>query len=289
MRITLLGTGLMGLPMARRLADAGYDLTVWNRTAETAAPLRDHALVAGTAAGAVSGADLVVAMLRGAGPTRAVLERDGVIAAMSEGAILVNMATTDPATDRELAGLAAARGIGFLDAPVSGGTVGARKGTLSIYAGGAAEVLERARPVLSVLGRPTLMGPVGAGQATKLANQTIVATTIGAVAEGLRLAEAAGCDPATVREALSGGFADSRILHEHGARMVAGDYAPGGRSAAQLADLVSARALAQEVGLHMPLAITVEDAFRDLVEARGGADMDHSAYHHWLTLEKDTP
>lgn len=123
---------------------------------------------------------------------------------------------------------------------------------------------------------------MGSGQIAKLANQLIVATTIGAVAEGLRLAQAAGCDPALVREALQGGFADSRILDLHGHRMVNGDFVPGGRSAAQLKDIDNALAVAQSVGIDLPLSNQIAAGFRDLVSAHNGADLDHSAYYQWL-------
>ncbi|MFO8128267.1 NAD(P)-dependent oxidoreductase, partial [Yoonia sp.] len=132
------------------------------------------------------------------------------------------------------------------------------------------------------LGRATLIGPVGSGQITKLANQLIVATTIGAVAEGLRLAEAAGCDPALVRDALKGGFADSKILDLHGSRMVAGDFAPGGRSVAQLKDIDNALAVAAQTGLDLPLSHQIAAGFRDFVENHNGGDLDHSAYYLWL-------
>jgi 2-hydroxy-3-oxopropionate reductase len=221
--------------------------------------------------------------------TRAVLSDQGALVAMAPGAVLIDMGSVDPETDRALATDAEALGLRFLDAPVSGGVVGAEAGTLSIFVGGDRDTLAACTPVLEVLGRPTLLGSVGAGQATKLANQLIVATTIGAVAEGLRLAEAAGCDPAAVRHALMGGFADSRILELHGARMVAGDYAPGGRSVAQLKDIVNALAVARDNALDLPLAQTVEAAFRDLVENHAGADLDHSAYHLWLELSGRTP
>ena len=279
-RIAFLGTGLMGAPMVRRLAAAGYQVTVWNRTAERAAPLADVARVVATLPEAVRDADAVIAMLTDGPATRAVL--GDAMAHIRAGAVVVDMGSVDPQTDRTLAEQAGAAGIGFLDAPVSGGVVGAEAGTLSIFVGGDASPAERLAPVFAALGRATHMGPVGAGQATKLANQLIVATTIGAVAEGLRLAEAAGCDPATVRAALRGGFADSRILELHGDRMVRGDFAPGGRSASQLKDVVNALDLADRHRLHLPLARTVAGAFDDLVRNHQGADLDHSAYYLWL-------
>ena len=283
-RIAFLGTGLMGAPMVRRLAAAGYEVTVWNRTAERAAPLADVARVAATLPEAVRDADAVIAMLTDGPATQAVL--GDAMAHIRAGAVVADMGSVDPQTDRALAEQAAAAGIGFLDAPVSGGVVGAEAGTLSIFVGGDASLADRMAPVFTALGRATHMGPVGAGQGTKLANQLIVATTIGAVAEGLRLAQAAGCDPATVRAALKGGFADSRILDLHGQRMVDGDFTPGGRCASQLKDVVNALDLADQHHLHLPLARTAAGAFDDLVCNHQGADLDHSAYYLWLGMDR---
>ncbi|MFZ0099440.1 MAG: NAD(P)-dependent oxidoreductase [Gemmobacter sp.] len=283
MKIAVLGTGLMGAPMARRLAKAGHEVTVWNRNAARSAALADVARTAPTPAEAVAEADLVITMLLDGPATRSVLLDQGALSAARAGACFIDMGSVDPATDRALAAMAQARGCGYLDAPVSGGVVGAEAGTLSIFVGGDAELAERMAPVLRILGRPSYLGASGAGQVAKLANQLIVAITIGAVAEGLRLGAEGGCDPAALREALRGGFADSRILELHGRRMVEGDFTPGGRSSAQLKDLDNAMALATGVNLDLPLSRTVQAAFRDLVEVRQGADLDHSAYWLWLS------
>lgn len=170
----------------------------------------------------------------------------------------------------------------YLDAPVSGGVTGAEAGTLAILVGGDAADFNAAVAVFRPLGRATHLGPSGAGQVAKLANQLIVATTIGAVAEAFRLAESAGCDAGALRSALMGGFADSRILDLHGARMVEGNFVPGGRSAAQLKDLDNAMAVARQAGLDLPLSEVVTAAFRDFVDHHDGAEMDHSAYYDWL-------
>lgn len=289
LKIAVLGTGLMGAPMVRRLAQAGHRLTIWNRSAERAQSLADVARITKTPAHAVQDADIIIAMLLDGPVTRQVLLDQGVIAAAKSGALILDMGSVDPDTDRVLAQQAADQGLRFLDAPVSGGVVGAEAGSLSIFVGGPKADFEAVHDLLAVLGRPTHMGPIGAGQATKLANQLIVATTIGAVAEGLRLAQAAGCDPATVRAALQGGFADSRILELHGQRMVQGDFTPGGRAASQLKDVVNALAVADQSGLNLPLARTVRTAFDDLVQNHDGADLDHSAYYLWLEKSAAQP
>lgn len=282
MKMGFLGTGLMGAPMVRRLAEAGHELTIWNRSPQRAQTLADCASIVEKPADVAKGADIIIAMLLDGPTTRSVFVEGGVIEAIAENTILIDMGSVDPKTDQDLAALAAERGSSLIDAPVSGGVVGAEAGTLSIFVGGDVSTFEAAKPILSVLGRPTHLGPVGSGQMTKLANQLIVASTIGAVAEGLRLAEAGGCDPASVREALMGGFADSRILELHGKRMVEGDFAPGGRCAAQLKDINNALAEAARMGLDLPLGISAQGSFRNLVEHHDGADLDHSAYYLWL-------
>jgi 2-hydroxy-3-oxopropionate reductase len=166
--------------------------------------------------------------------------------------------------------------VGYADAPVSGGTRGASAGTLAIMVGADAPVFALLAPVFAPMGTPRHVGPVGSGQLAKLANQLIVAVTIGAVAEALVLAERGGADPAAVREALRGGFADSRILTEHGQRMIARDFAPGGTVTNQIKDLVAATEAASDAGLELPLLATVRKLFESLRDT-GGAELDHSA------------
>lgn len=228
--IAFIGTGLMGEPMAMRLLSAGHPLTVWNRTADKARGLvAAGARQRGTAAEAADGADVLILMLSTGSTVGEILFERNVAGALRKAAIVVDMSSIPPPLAREHATRLAASGIHHLDAPVSGGTKGARDGTLAIMAGGDAEVFDIARPVLEVMGRPTRVGPSGAGQLAKLANQIIVGVTITAVAEALLLAAAGGADPAKVREALSGGFADSMILKQHGARMLGRSWMPGGR------------------------------------------------------------
>ncbi|MFZ4758072.1 MAG: NAD(P)-dependent oxidoreductase, partial [Burkholderiaceae bacterium] len=188
---------------------------------------------------------------------------------------VVDMASIKPAEARERAARLAAAGVAHVDAPVSGGTLGAEAGTLAIMAGGAAADVERARPVLAALGRLTHVGPHGAGQLAKLANQMIVGITIGAVAEALLLCGKGGADPAKVREAISGGFADSRILQVHGLRMVERDFAPRARMSVQLKDMRNALATADEIGLQAPITTLFESLYADAI-AHGLTDLDHS-------------
>ena len=282
--IALLGTGLMGAPMARRLLAAGFELTVWNRTRAKAEPLAAHgARVAANPAEAVRGAALAITMLEHGEAVSDLLFAQGLAEALPAGSLLVDMSSIRPAEARAHAAALAARGVAHLDAPVSGGTVGAEAGTLAIMAGGAAADFERAQAAFAPLGRATHVGPHGAGQLAKLANQMIVGITIGAVAEALLLAERGGADPAKVREALRGGFADSRILEVHGQRMVARDFAKRAAVTVQLKDLRNALATAAETGFDAPVTRLFESLYADTA-AHGWPDADHAGL--WLELAR---
>lgn len=282
MQIAFLGTGLMGAPMVRNLAAAGHDLHIWNRSIKKAQSLRGFAKVYESAVDAVVGADIVITMLSDGPVTENVLREQGVMAAAAQHTIFINMGSVEPDCDRRLAKLAVSQAKHYLDAPVSGGVHGAEEASLTILVGGDKAVMNRVEPVLTVMGTPHHLGPIGSGQVAKLANQLIVAITIGAVAESFKLAESAGCDPAVLRKALRGGFADSKILDLHGKRMVERNFIAGGRSAIQLKDLHNVLALASESNLNLPLAVQAKDAFTDLVEQHDGGELDHSAYYLWL-------
>ncbi|MDO5087733.1 MAG: NAD(P)-dependent oxidoreductase [Comamonadaceae bacterium] len=285
MHITLLGTGHMGLPMARRLCEAapahGWTVHVWNRTRAKAEPLAAcGAQVHTHAADALAAADMALSLLESGPVVHQVLfgSTDGqppAAHALRPGALVVDMASIQPEEARHHAALLAERGVAHMDAPVSGGTVGAEAGALAIMAGGHAADVDRARPVLGVLGRTTHVGPHGAGQLAKLANQMIVGITIGAVAEALLLCEKGGADPARVREAIGGGFAESRILQLHGERMVTRDFSPRARMTVQLKDMRNALATAARMGFDAPVTAALETLYAQGV-AHGDGDLDHS-------------
>ncbi len=284
MKIAFLGIGLMGLPMARRLCEAGFETHVWNRTQAKALPLIQHgAHVHSEAAQAVAGAQIVVSMLEHGQVTESVLfdqgagqpMRQSVAQAMQKGALLIDMSSSKPREARDHAARLTAVGLHHIDCPVSGGTVGAESGTLVMMAGGLLADFERAQPVLKVFGRTTHVGPHGAGQLTKLANQMIVGGTIGVVAEALLLASRGGADMAKVREAILGGFADSRILQLHGDRMARRDFAPRGRLSVQLKDMRNAVDCAQETGMDAPIVSFFEQLYAQ-AENHGLGDLDHS-------------
>ncbi|MDQ5926191.1 MAG: hypothetical protein QG554_1133 [Pseudomonadota bacterium] len=290
MKIALLGCGLMGTPMSRRLLAAGHSLTVWNRTRAKADALTTNgAIVATTPAAAVAEADLVITMLEHGGVVDEVLfspALPGAVQGLRAGTLVVDMSSILPEQAQDHARRLAERGVQALDAPVSGGTLGAEAGTLAIMAGGEAAAFERAREVLMVLGRPVHVGPTGSGQLTKLANQMIVGITIGAVAEALLLAEKGGANPAKVREALRGGFAESRILEVHGQRMVEGDFAKRGSLAIQLKDLRNALQTSAGLGFDAPITQHLTHLYAQAAE-HGFADLDQSALFKELQHRQD--
>lgn len=274
-RIAFLGIGLMGAPMTRNLLAAGFPMTLWNRTASKCQPFADQAVIAPTPSEAAQDADIVITMLENGDVVEQVLVGQGVLMALKPGALVIDMSSVQPSLARRHAELARAQGAGYVDAPVSGGTVGAAQARLSIMAGGSEHDIARARPVFEALGKCTRIGPVGAGQLAKLANQAIVGITIGAVSEALLLAAKGGADPAAVREALLGGFAGSRILELHGQRMIDRDFAPGAPARIQLKDLRMILDEARAEGLTLPLVQQVHNEYLSLV-ANGHSDVDHS-------------
>ena len=283
--IGFIGTGIMGGHMARRLAEAGFKVSAWNRSPEKAVALSSEGIaVSQNAADAARGADVVICMLS-SGPVcdEVLLAPGGVLDAMQDGSTLVVMSSIPVETARAQAERASAAGVHYIDAPVSGGEKGAREGTLAIMAGGEAHRIEALADVFAPMGRVTHVGPAGSGELTKLANQLIVASNICAVAEALVLAERGGADPAKVREALLGGFADSTVFRQHGKRMVEGNFVPGGPAKYQVKDTGTALSLARKEGLRLPVAEQVDALFRQLVD-EGGGDLDHSAVI--LTLKR---
>jgi 2-hydroxy-3-oxopropionate reductase len=277
--VGVVGLGVMGRPIAANLLRAGYPVVVASRRRESAdALVGEGATWCSTPAELAERVGTIITVVTDDDAVRAVvLGPSGVLRTAAPGSTVIDMSTIAPSTAREVAGLAEARGVRFLDAPVSGGQRGAEAGSLSIMVGGNADALEDVMPVLDVVAdRVVHVGPTGSGQVAKAVNQVIVGLTIQAVAEGLALASASGADLERVREALLGGFAASRVLEEHGARMIRRDFAPGGRLALHLKDLRIASELAAEAGVPVPATEALERVMGDLV-ARGHADLDQSA------------
>jgi 3-hydroxyisobutyrate dehydrogenase-like beta-hydroxyacid dehydrogenase len=276
MKIALLGVGFMGFPMGRRLCEAGHTVHAWNRTPAKAERLKAFgATVHPSPAHAVAEADMVITMLDHGGVVQHVLFELGTAEAIQRGSLLLDMSSIKPVEARDHAARLGPRGINYLDAPVSGGTLGAEQGTLAILVGGQASCFAQAEPVLKILGRPTHVGPIGSGQLTKLANQMIVGATIGIVAEALLLCERGGAHMGKVKEAITGGFADSRILQVHGQRMVERDFAPRARMTVQLKDLRNALTTASELSFDAPITRLFETLYAQGIE-HGLSDLDHA-------------
>ncbi|SFV06234.1 2-hydroxy-3-oxopropionate reductase [Pseudoduganella namucuonensis] len=260
--------------MVRRLLAAGFPVTVWNRTAGKADALRAFgATPVANLADAVASADIVISMLE-AGPVVG-LVIEAALPALRPGALWVDMSSTRQSEALSFHVRLTAGGCRFIDAPVSGGVGGAQAGTLAIMAGGGAEDYARAEPVFAAMGRSTLVGPAGSGQVAKLCNQLIVGATLNIVAEALLLAQAAGADPAAVRTAIRGGFAESRILEVHGQRMLERNFMPGGQVKTQIKDQHNILAAAADAGVELPVTNLVTQRYEAIEDMFPHAD--HSA------------
>jgi len=276
-RLGFIGIGLMGKPMSLRLLAAGYALTVWNRSRDKLAPLTAKGAHAADSPAAVArAADVVMLCVTDQHAAEEVLfGAEGVAAGGTAGKLVVDFSSIAPAAARAFAErLERECGMGLVDAPVSGGTVGAEQGTLAIMAGGRPEHIERARPIVAHLAqRFTRMGDAGAGQVTKLCNQVIVGCLFPVIAEAVRLAEAAGVDANALPQALKGGFADSLPLQVFGARMAARQFAPPlGAVSIMLKDLENAAAVAKDARVPLPMARTAAELYRLLVAQGRGAE-----------------
>lgn len=281
--IAFLGIGLMGKPMAINLLKAGYSVKAWNRTSTKAEALIPYGATVAANPLEAADADILITMLAAGPEVRSVLE--AAMPNLKTNVLVIDMSSTRQSEAQDFHAMLATKGIHFIDAPVSGGVLGAEAATLAIMAGGDAEQFERATPVLSVMGRPTLVGPAGCGQIAKLCNQLIVGATITIVAEALLLAQAGGADPAAMRAAIRGGFAESRILEVHGQRMLERNFVPGGQVKTQLKDLENILNAADAANLNLPVTSLVAEHFRNLVTTHPAAD--HSAV--LIALEQANP
>jgi 2-hydroxy-3-oxopropionate reductase len=278
-RVGFVGLGVMGKPMARNLLKAGHELVLFSRTR---ASVDEVAAEGGTAASSprevAENADVVVLMLPDSPQVREVLDGDdGLLAGARSGSLIVDMSTISPVVTREIAAECGERGIGWVDAPVSGGDVGAREATLSIMAGGSDEDFARAKPLFEALGKTIVhVGPVGSGQVVKACNQVVVALTIEAVSEALVLGSKAGVDPATIIEVLSGGLAANKVMEVRGRNFLEHDFTPGFRIDLHHKDLGIALATAREYGVALPSTAAVDQMLQAL-RSNGRGDRDHSA------------
>ena len=274
--ITFLGIGKMGLPMANNLANAGYKVTCWNRTPAKLKHLPPVLAGNSDLNTAISGADIVISMLSDGSATKEVISRLSDTS-LSSVKTWIEMASVLPQEAIDQASYLKKNSIEYLDSPVSGGTVAAKNGNLAIMVGGEENIFNKTKEIFYPLGRPVLVGPIGTGQLAKLANQAIVGITIGAVAEAVLLLEIGGADVDAVRDALSGGFADSTILQQHGARMSKRNFEPGGSVKTQLKDLKNIQKVAKMLDLDLPMLNDVTKRYLTLSDNSQNLEKDHSA------------
>ena len=274
--ITFLGIGKMGLPMANNLANAGYKVTCWNRTPAKLKNLPPVLAGNSDLNTAISGADIVISMLSDGSATKEVISRLSDTS-LSSVKTWIEMASVLPQEAIDQASYLKKNSIEYLDSPVSGGTVAAKNGNLAIMVGGELNIFHKTKEIFYPLGRPVLVGPIGTGQLAKLANQAIVGITIGAVAEAVLLLERGGADVDAVRDALSGGFADSTILQQHGARMSKRNFEPGGSVKTQLKDLKNIQKVAKMLDLDLPMLNDVTKRYLTLADNSQNLEKDHSA------------
>ncbi len=285
-RIGFIGLGIMGKPMAHNLMKAGHKLVVYNRSQ---APVKELAADGATGADSpkavASQSEVVITMLPDSPQVQEVMTgKEGVLAGAKAGTLVIDMSTISPVVTQEVAKVAQAQGVRMLDAPVSGGDVGARQGTLSIMVGGSAEDFEQARPIFEVLGKTVVhVGGTGAGQVVKACNQIVVALTIEAVSEALVLGSKAGVDPSVILKVLSGGLAANRVMEVRGPNFLQHNFQPGFKIALHHKDLGIALAAGREYGVPLPVTALVDQMLQAL-KLRGQGDQDHSAI---LTLIED--
>jgi 2-hydroxy-3-oxopropionate reductase len=286
-RIGFVGLGIMGKPMARNLMEAGHELVLYNRTRQKAEELAKEsgAGVVDSLKEVAESSDVIITMLPGPPEVEEVVAgEEGVLEAFKEGSLLVDMSTSSPVLARELACLAREQGVGMLDAPVSGGDVGAIEGTLSIMVGGEEEDFERAKPLFEVMGNTiTYVGPSGTGQVVKAANQIVVALTIEAVSEALVLGSKGGVSAEKVLDVLSGGLAGNKVMEVKREKFLEHDFEPGGKVEFHHKDLGIALSAGREYGVVLPVTALVDQMFEALM-TRGRSGWDHSAL---LTLIED--
>ena len=269
----------MGLPMAKNLLKAGYELKAFNRTESKAEPLREFGgKISKSIEEVVSDNDVVITMLTDDSSVDAVMNSQEFLDNLEVDATVIDMSSVKPTTAIKHGNNLHSKNINYLDAPVSGGTIGAEEATLAIMVGGEQKVFDNVIDVLKAMGNPTLVGPLSSGQVSKLANQIIVGLTIGAVAEAVTLCEKAGANPNKMIKALSGGWADSKILQTHGKRMIEKDFTPKGRTSVHLKDMNNILECAESYKTHLPISNLVKEMYKRLVE-NGHGEKDHSSLY----------
>jgi len=278
--IAFIGIGLMGFPMAKNLLKSGYNLKAYNRSQDKADRLKEFgAEISVSIKDVVTNSDIIITMLTDDNAVEKVMGSDEFISNINEGATVIDMSSVNPVLTIKYSKKLKEKKIDYLDAPVSGGTIGAEEATLAIMVGGDEETFKNCYELLKKMGNPTLVGPVSSGQISKLANQIIVGVTIGAVAEAVTLCEKSGTNPNKMIEALSGGWADSKILQTHGKRMIDKDFTPKGKTTTQLKDMTNIINAGKAVETYLPISSLIKEMYKDLV-ADGHGNTDHSSLYN---------
>ena len=284
MKISFIGTGLMGFPMVKNLLLKKLDLKIFSRTLEKAKPLEKFGgKITSSLSEAVKDADIVFTMLTDDDAVEKVLSNEEFLNNLKLSSTVIDMSSIKPKIAMKYGKLLKEKNINFLDAPVSGGTIGAEEGSLAIMVGGDQKVFNNVLDILKIMGNPTLVGPIGSGQVSKLANQIIVGVTIGAVAEAVTLCEKAGVDPNKFIKALSGGFADGKILQNHGKRMIKKDFSPKGKVSTHLKDMNNILECANDFDTQLPISNLIQSMFKSLVD-NGNSNDDHSALYKEIEM-----
>ncbi len=278
--IGFIGTGLMGLPMAKNILKSGFKLKAFNRSIEKAEPLKEFgAEVSKSISDVVKDSDFIITMLTDDSAVDAITSSTDFLHNLKSGSTVIDMSSVKPTTAIKYGNSLKSKNINYLDAPVSGGTIGAEEASLAIMVGGEKSVFDNSEKILKAMGNPTLVGPVGSGQVSKLANQIVVGVTIGAVAEAITLCEKAGADPNKLIKALSGGWADSKILQTHGKRMIDKDFSPKGKTYTHLKDMNNILECANSYNTHLPISNLVKEMYKTLVD-NGHGNTDHSSLYN---------
>ena len=278
--ISFIGIGLMGFPMAKNLLKSGFNLRAYNRSQDKADRLKEFgAEISTSIKDVVTNSDVIITMLTDDAAVEKVMGSDEFISNIKEGATVIDMSSVNPVITKKYFKILKEKNINYLDAPVSGGTIGAEEASLAIMVGGDEETFKQCYDLLKILGNPTLVGPVSSGQISKLANQIIVGVTIGAVAEAVTLCEKSGTNPNKMIEALSGGWADSKILQTHGKRMINKDFTPKGKTTTQLKDMTNIINAGKAAETHLPISSLVKEMYKNLV-ADGHGNTDHSSLYN---------
>jgi 2-hydroxy-3-oxopropionate reductase len=280
MNVGFIGIGLMGFPMSKNLLKSGYNLKAYNRSQDKADRLKEFgAEISTSIKEVVTNSDVVITMLTDDVAVEKVMSNDEFINNIKENATVIDMSSISPVITKKYADILKEKKINYLDAPVSGGTIGAEEASLAIMVGGDEKTFKQCYDLLKILGNPTLVGPVTSGQISKLANQIIVGVTIGAVAEAVTLCEKSGTNPNKMIEALSGGWADSKILQTHGKRMISKNFSPKGKTTTQLKDMTNIINAGKAVETHLPISSLIKEMYKDLV-ADGHGNTDHSSLYN---------